>query len=223
MARLYMARLKIKRPSVTLIGAMSPDGKIATKTGDSRISSQKDLSTLHRIRASHDGVMIGVGTLLRDNPHLTVRHVKGKSPTRIVVDSTARTSPNANIFKTPNIIIAVSSRAPKHRLRRLQQAGAQIIQAGKFKVNLRTLMARLHQLGIRSVLLEGGGTLNWSMISNRLVDSIVLTIAPFIIGGYRATTLVDGEGISKINRAIRLTLVKSKRQNDDVVLSYRVR
>jgi len=219
-----MARLKIKRPSVTLIGAMSSDGKIATKTGDSRISSQIDLNSLHRTRANHDGVMIGVGTLLRDNPHLTVRHVNGKSPARIIVDSTARTPPNANIFRTsPNIIIAVSSRAPKHRLRRLQQAGAKIIQAGRFQVNLRTLMARLHQLGIRSVLLEGGGTLNWSMLSNRLVDDVVLTIAPFIIGGYRATTLVDGEGIAKVNRAIRLTLVKSKRQNDEVVLSYRMR
>ena len=119
--------------------------------------------------------------------------------------------------------MAVSSHASKERVDRLRQAGANVIPAGRNKVNLRTLLSRLHQLGIRSVLLEGGGTLNWSMLSNRLVDDVVLTIAPFIIGGYRATTLVDGEGISKVNRAIRLTLVKSKRQNDEVVLSYRMR
>jgi len=219
-----MARLNVnQRPLVTLAGAMSLDGKIATKAGDSKISSQRDLTNLHRARSNHDAMMIGIGTLLHDNPHLTVRHVKGKNLIRIIVDSAARTPPNANVFRTsPNVIVAVSKRASNQRVRRLRQAGAKIIQTGGYKVNLKTLMTRLRQLGIRSILLEGGGTLNWSMISNQLVDQIIVTIAPFIIGGSNATTLVDGKGVSKINRAIRLTPVDLRRIGEEISLTYKV-
>ena len=213
-----------QRPLVTLAGAMSLDGKIATKTGNSNISSRKDLMELHKARTNHDAVMIGIGTLLHDNPQLTVRHVKGKTPIRIIVDSAARTPPNAHIFRTPpGVIVAVSNRASKERIRSLRQAGADIIQTGRDSVNLRTLMSRLYQLGIRSVLLEGGGTLNWSMVSNQLVDKITVTIAPFIIGGRNATTLVDGKGVSKIDRAIALTPVNMRRQGREILLTYRVR
>ena len=220
-----MARLNNQRPSVTLAGAMSLDGKIATRTGDSGISSPRDLRALHKVRSTHDAVMIGVRTLLHDDPCLTVRHVKGKSPIRIIVDSAARTPPNARIFRpgSPRVIVAVSSHASKGRVDRLRQAGANVIPAGRNKVNLRTLLTHLHQLGIRSILLEGGGTLNWSMVSNQLVDNIKLTVAPFIIGGSQATTLVDGDGVSKINRAIKFTPVSVRRQGEEIVLSYRVK
>ena len=119
--------------------------------------------------------------------------------------------------------MAVSSHASKERVDRLRQAGANVIPVGRNKVNLRTLLTHLHQLGIRSILLEGGGTLNWSMVSNQLVDNIKLTVAPFIIGGSQATTLVDGDGVSKINRAIKFTPVSVRRQGEEIVLSYRVK
>ena len=221
-----MARLSIsQRPAVTLAGAMSLDGKISTRTGDSRISSPRDLRALHKVRSNHDAVMIGVGTQLHDNPALTVRYVRGKSPIRIIVDSAARTPPNARIFRTGSskVIVAVSGHASKQRVDRLRRAGANVIRAGRYKVNLRTLLTRLHKLGIKSVLLEGGGTLNWSMVSSRLVDEMRLTIAPFIIGGSQATTLVDGEGVSKINRAINFTPVSIIRQGREIVLTVRVR
>ncbi|MGD0423505.1 MAG: 2,5-diamino-6-(ribosylamino)-4(3H)-pyrimidinone 5'-phosphate reductase [Candidatus Bathyarchaeia archaeon] len=214
-----------QRPSVTLVGAMSLDGKISTRTGDSRISSLKDLKILHKMRCSHDAVMIGVATLLKDNPRLTVRHVKGKNPIRIIVDSAARTPPNARILRTEpsGSIIAVTSRAPKERVRRLRQAGANVIYAGRSQVNLRTLLTRLHKLGIRSILLEGGGTLNWSMISDRLVDYIKLTVAPLIIGGSEATTLIDGEGVGRVDHAINLTPISITRQGREIVLVYKVK
>ena len=221
-----MARSKTnRRPSVMLVGAMSLDGKISTRTGESQISSLRDLRRLHQERGRHSAVMIGVGTLIHDNPRLTVRHVKGKSPIRIIVDSTAKTSPNARVFSAGRspVILAVTSRASKKRVERLREAGAYIIQAGKYEVNLRTLMGRLHQLGITSLLLEGGGELNWSMISNRLVDEVKLTVAPFIVGGRKATTLVDGEGFAKVDHATRLIPVSVKRQNEEVVLTYKVK
>jgi 2,5-diamino-6-(ribosylamino)-4(3H)-pyrimidinone 5'-phosphate reductase len=213
------------RPSVTLIGAMSLDGKISTRTGDSRISSLRDLKALHKMRCDHDAVMIGVGTLLRDDPRLTVRHVKGKNPIRVIVDSAARTPLNTRILRTghPGVIVAVSSRASKSRVDRLRRAGATVIQAGRSQVNLRVLLKRLHQLGVRSILLEGGGTLNWSMISNQLVDEIKITVAPFIIGGGRATTLVDGEGVAKIDQAINLAPVSVRQQDGEITLTYKVK
>lgn len=221
-----MARFNARqRPSVTLVGAMSLDGKISTRTGDSRISSLKDLKALHKMRCSHDAVMIGVGTLLDDNPRLTVRRVKGKNPIRVIVDSTARTPSNARALSAepPSVIVAVTSRASKARVDKLREAGVNVIYAGRSQVNLRTLLTRLHQLGIRSILLEGGGTLNWSMVSNRLVDNVNLTVAPFIIGGSQATTLVDGEGVGKIDHAITLKPISVTRQGDEIVLAYKVK
>jgi len=220
-----MGRFNNPRPSVTLIGAMSLDGKICTRTGDSRISSRKDLKTLHKMRCNHDAVMIGVATLLGDNPRLTVRHVKGKNPIRVIIDSKARTPPNARVLCAPplRVIIAVTSRAPKERVDKLRQAGAKVIYAGRSQVNLRNLLTRLHQLKIKSILLEGGGTLNWSMISNKLVDNIKITVAPIIIGGSQATTLVDGDGVGKIEHAINLTPVNVTRQGEEIVLTYKVK
>lgn len=214
-----------KRPLVTLIGAMSLDGKISTRTGESRISSWRDLRALHLMRSRHDAVMIGVGTLLHDNPLLTVRHVKGKSPIRIIVDSSARTPPSSRIFSKggPPVIVAVTKRASKERVERLRQVGANVLLVGRDNVNLRTLLVRLHRLGIKRILLEGGGQMNWSMISNRLVDDIKLTVAPIIIGGSRATTLVDGEGVAKIEHAIKLIPVSARRQGKEIVLGYKVK
>jgi 2,5-diamino-6-(ribosylamino)-4(3H)-pyrimidinone 5'-phosphate reductase len=214
-----------QRPSVTLVGAMSIDGKISTRTGESQISSPRDLRRLHQERSRHSAVMIGVGTLLHDNPLLTVRHIKGKSPIRIIVDSSAKTPPNARIFSagSPPVIVAVTSRASKRRVEGLRQVGANIIQAGTKQVNLRILLTRLHQLGIKSILLEGGGTLNWSMLSNQLVDHVKLTVAPFMVGGSKATTLVDGKGFAKIDQAISFIPVSVKRQNEEIVITYKAK
>ena len=168
--------------------------------------------------------MIGVGTLLRDNPLLTVRYVKGKSPIRVIVDGSARTPPASRMFSAaPRVIVAVTNRASRKRVERLRRAGAHVLTVGKDRVNLRTLLTRLHRMGIRSILLEGGGGMNWSMISNRLVDKINLTVAPIIIGGNNATTLVDGEGIARIKHAISLLPLRIRREGNEILLSFKVK
>jgi riboflavin-specific deaminase-like protein len=123
----------------------------------------------------------------------------------------------------PPVIVATARRAPRERVQKLRQAGATVLQLGRDHVSLRTLLIHLHQLGIKRILLEGGGKMNWSMISNRLVDTIKLTVAPIIIGGTCATTLVDGEGVAKINQAISLTALNMRRHGNELVLSYKVK
>jgi 2,5-diamino-6-(ribosylamino)-4(3H)-pyrimidinone 5'-phosphate reductase len=214
-----------KRPHVILVAAMTLDGKIASKSGGSKISSDDDLKELHRLRSHADAVMIGIGTELNDNPNLTVRKVKGKSPTRIVVDSTARTPPDSRILSNggPHVIVAASKNAPKARLQKLRQAGAEVVCCGATKVDLKTLLSRLRRKGIKKVLLEGGGNLNWSMLANGLVDEIQVTVAPLILGGREATTLVEGPGITNIERAIKLDLTRFESAGHEIVLNYKVR
>jgi 2,5-diamino-6-(ribosylamino)-4(3H)-pyrimidinone 5'-phosphate reductase len=203
---------------------MTVDGKIATRTGDSQISSMNDLKALHRLRSMNDAVMIGVGTLVHDNPRLTVRLVRGPSPIRVIVDGSARTPIYSRIFREgPGVIVAVTYRASKRRIERLKQAGARIIRGGSTHVDLKNLLSRLHSLGINRVLLEGGGTLNWSMISEGLVDRIAVTVAPMIVGGRQATTLVDGEGVDNVDQAVNLTLTGARRRSDEIILTYKVR
>ena len=212
-----------KRPFVTLVGAMTLDGKISSRTGDSRISSREDLKTLHRLRSRNDAIMIGIGTLIQDDPRLTVRLVKGRNPIRVIVDRSARTPANSRIFKKgPAVIIAVTKNAPRQRVETLKRAGARILRAGNSQINLLTLLTRLYRLGIKRILLEGGGNLNWSMISNGLVDNITVTVAPIIIGGSHATTLVEGDGVSKVNQAINLILTEARKQSNEIVLTYKV-
>lgn len=214
-----------KRPNVILSAAMTLDGKIATRSSDSRISSATDLKKLHRLRSRADAVMIGSGTQRRDNPRLTVRRIKGKNPVRIIVDSLARTSPNARTLSKEggSTILAVSKRAPKTRVERLRLKGADVIRCGDQEVDLTKLLAVLQGMGIRRVLLEGGGKLNWSMLVHKLVDEIQVTVAPFVVGGKKATTLVEGLGVDRMSHAIRLTLIEANRVGNELVLNYKVR
>ena len=223
-----MARSKSEispRPKVVLAAAMSLDGKIATKTGDSAISSKDDLRSLHRLRSRADAVMIGIRTELADNPLLTVRYVKGRSPLRVIVDSSARTPLRAKILTTHprEVLIATSTRAPTSKIVALQRAGARIMRYGKFQVDLKMLLHELYRLGIRRVILEGGGTLNWSMLNEGLVDFIHVTIAPMLIGGERARTLVEGIGVPTINKSFRLILLKVDRRKSEITLVYKVK
>ncbi len=213
------------RPHVTLCAAMSVDGKIATRSGDSRISSKRDLKQLHGLRSLTDAIMIGIGTELNDNPLLTVRFAKGRNPFRIVVDSLARTPPDAKIIsgKGGGVIIAVSKRATKSRIMRLERAGARVICCGSRRVDLKALLNKLYRMGIKRILLEGGGTLNWSMLANGLVDELRVTVAPLVIGGERAKTLVEGIGVRTISHAIGLSLANISRIENELVLNYKVR
>jgi 2,5-diamino-6-(ribosylamino)-4(3H)-pyrimidinone 5'-phosphate reductase len=212
------------RPRVILVAAMSLDGKIATRSGDSKISSKHDLKTLHRLRSQYDAVMIGIRTELLDNPLLTVRLLKGSDPIRLILDSLGRTPLNAKILKSGNsrVVIAVSRKAPRSRISALEQAGATVIQCGGSMVNLKALLRILFRQGVKSIILEGGGTLNWSMLKDGLVDEVHVTVSNIILGGKDATTLVEGLGVTTISKAIQLQLSRIYRKGNEITLHYKV-
>ncbi len=219
-------RSEIRRPYVILNAAMTLDGKIATKAGDSRISSEEDLNRVHGLRASVDAVMIGINTLLLDDPKLTARRAGGKNPIPIIIDSRARTPLNAKVLgikRERKPIIAVAEAAPEARVEALMERGAEVISAGReHGVDLTILMEKLWERGIRNLLLEGGGTLIWGMVKERLIDEVRVAIAPMMVGGVDAVTLVEGKGYASMDNALRLMLLGMERCGEDIVLSYKV-
>lgn len=220
-----MRELKpMTRPHVILNAAMTLDGKISTKGGDSQISCEEDLDRLHRLRGEVDAAMVGIGTVLADDPVLTVRRVEGENPTRIVVDSRARTPSEAKILnEEAPTIIAVSNRAKRREIERLKSLGARVMVVGNEEVDLSRLLEMLGDRGMERLLLEGGSTLNWSMLSQGLVDEFLVAISPRVVGGKDAITLVGGTGFEKVSRGIELELVEQRLVGRDLLLSYKVK
>ncbi|MEX2192893.1 MAG: 2,5-diamino-6-(ribosylamino)-4(3H)-pyrimidinone 5'-phosphate reductase [Nitrosarchaeum sp.] len=211
------------RPHVILSAAISIDGKIATRLGESNLSSKKDKIRLHRLRSKVDAILVGKNTIHKDDPLLTVRYVKGKNPTRIILDSQGTISVNSKILQTCNkvpTIIAVSKRISKANLQKLKRFPVEIIMTGENSVNIKSLMNNLSKRKINTVLVEGGGTVNWQFIQNNLFDEILITITPVIIGGIDAITFVQGRGFDKIIKSPRLRLNTIKRLENYLVLHY---
>jgi 2,5-diamino-6-(ribosylamino)-4(3H)-pyrimidinone 5'-phosphate reductase len=207
---------------------MTIDGKIATNLGDSKISSKQDLRRLHRLRSSVDAVIIGISTVIADNPKLTVRLVKrhGTTPVRIIVDSIGRIPLDSKILKSAskiNTIVAVTKRASDERVDKIKSAGAIVIVAGTKTVDLKELFFILKKMGFNKILVEGGGELNWSILQLGIVNELMVTVAPRIVGGRTATTLVEGDGYDRISDGIKMELIKMSRQNNgEVVLYYKL-
>jgi 2,5-diamino-6-(ribosylamino)-4(3H)-pyrimidinone 5'-phosphate reductase len=217
---------RLRRPFVVLNAAISLDGKIATFTGDSRMSSRFDMKRVHRLRASVDAIMVGLKTVFVDDPKLTVKFFKGRMPYRIIVDSKARTPLSSYVVRTARnspTIIAVTSSASKRRIRTFREKGITVLVCGRGPlVSLNLLLRRLSILGIRRILLEGGGTLNWSMLSNGLVDEISVAITPRILGGTDAVSLVGGKGSALVRDGVKLKLLNTSRYGPDLVARYKV-
>ena len=215
---------------ITLNAAMTVDGKIATTSGDSAISSTDDLIRVHKLRASADGIIVGISTVLADNPRLTVRlagkRVKWKDPARIVIDSTGKIPLDSRILLTASrikTIIAVTELAHIDTLRKIKKTGAIVIVSGRQTVNLKKVFSIIKQMGIRKILVEGGGEINWSLLRLGIVNELIVTIAPKIVGGRQATTLVEGEGYGRISRGIKLHLKQAQIQNNgELVLHYKL-
>jgi 2,5-diamino-6-(ribosylamino)-4(3H)-pyrimidinone 5'-phosphate reductase len=219
---------------VILNSAMTVDGKISTSNGDSKISSREDLVRVHKLRASVDAIVVGISTILADDPRLTVRLVKGNNPVRVVVDSRGRIPLDSQIMRTaPRVktIIAVTDQAPEEKILKLREMGAQVLVISEGKkgqsaavphgVNLKLLFRKLEKMGMEKILVEGGGELNWSLLHLWLVDEMTITIAPKIAGGRLATTLVEGDGFDEIAQSIKLQLKKVERKkNGELVLRY---
>ncbi len=207
---------------------MTLDGKIATRTGSSEISGPEDLQRVHQIRKELDAIMVGINTVLEDDPRLTVHKFSSEesdNPLRVVTDSKAITPINSRVLnEEAETLIAVSQDAPRERVKLLMDKGdnVDVILAGETRVDLTILMDELAQRGIRSILLEGGSTLNYSMLKDGLVDEIRVCIAPMIAGGVKAKTLADGEGVDYMKDAFKLELKKSYKLGKDFILEYEV-
>jgi 2,5-diamino-6-(ribosylamino)-4(3H)-pyrimidinone 5'-phosphate reductase len=210
-------------PYVILSAAISIDGKISTRTKDSKLSSKEDSIRLHKLRSKVDAILIGKNTLLHDDPLLTVRHTKGKNPIRIILDSKGTISMNSKIIKTVNTIptiIAVSKQISKVNLLKLRKLPIEIIIVGENSVNLKLLMKKLSSKNIKTVLVEGGGTVNWEFIKNDLFNELIVTLSPYLIGGNDATSFVEGKGFPKITNSPNLKLKSIKRLKNYLVLNY---
>jgi len=216
----YIKWMKTKRPFVTIKVAMSADGRIATKTGDSKYITSKDARAyVHQLRTEADAVMVGLNTVLRDNPELTPRLYKGKDPMKVVVDSSLKIPKNCNLMKDPaKLIIATTAKAPKGEIKKLQQKGINIIIAktNKGLVDLEDLMKQLGKHEITSIMIEGGSELNSSAIKEGVVDKILIFTAPKLIGN--GLGAIGNLGVDKINKAINLKNPVVKKIGNDILI-----
>ena len=219
----YFKRVTSGLPFVSLKTAMSLDGKTATAGGESKwITGEKARAFGHRLRGNHDAVMVGIGTVLADDPELTVRLAKGRTPLRVVIDSRARTPVGARLIgadeKPPLIVTA--REAPVARRRRLAEAGATVwvARSRAGRIDLRSLLRRLARHGVQSILLEGGGTLAAGALADGLVDRVYFFVAPKLIGGERAPTPVDGPGVGRLASAAKLGALRTRRIGEDLLI-----
>jgi 2,5-diamino-6-(ribosylamino)-4(3H)-pyrimidinone 5'-phosphate reductase len=223
-----------RRPYTVVNMAMSADGKISSvQRRQVRISGQEDRDRVDRIRAGSDAVMVGIGTVLADNPSLTVKSAdlkgervragKPENPVRIVVDSRGRTPPEADILhKGPGErIIAVSEGAAGEAAARYRGL-ATVIVSGSGEVDLPLLMARLSERGIGRLMVEGGGSLVASLFAAGLVDEFYTFVGNLVIGGREAPTPVDGPGFPDENAFVRLRLMDVGEVGDGVLLRWQV-
>ena len=211
------------RPHVIFSAAITLDGKLATRTGDSKLSSKKAKIRVHKLRSKVDAILIGKNTAKIDDQLLSVSNIKKKNPTRIILDSDATIRTSSRILKTCSkipTIIAVSKRAQKKNLQRLEKFPVQVIVCGKYTVNIKKLLGILKKKGIKNILVEGGGTTNWTFVKENLGDEAIITITPYLAGGIHATTLVDGDGFSTITKSIKLKLKNVTKIKNEVVLHY---
>ena len=224
------------RPLVTAKFAMSLDGKIATRTGDSKwITSEESRRYVHELRARSDAIMVGIGTVMADDPQLTARRPDGtplpRQPLRVVVDSSGRLPGDSTLLKQAGgTLVAMGGRdrfetCPYNVRAYLESVGAEVFTAAGVdgRVNLVGLLDELGRREITSVFVEGGGTLLGSLFDDGLVDRVVGFVAPVIIGGESALSPVGGEGAERMAEALRLSDVRVETFGDDVAVSGWVR
>ncbi|MDO8842699.1 2,5-diamino-6-(ribosylamino)-4(3H)-pyrimidinone 5'-phosphate reductase [Methanocalculus sp.] len=221
------------RPYTIINAAMSADGKLSTKERRQvRISGAEDFARVDRMRADCDAILVGIGTVHADDPSLTVKsptlremriaHGKQTNPIRIVLDSHAKTPITADILNKGEgyRIIAVSEEADQERVRELSRY-ADIITCGRDRVDLHCLLQELKKRGIESLMVEGGGTVIWSFISEGLFDELHTYLGALIIGGMTAPTLADGEGFTEELHFSRLILSDMKRLDDGLLIQWK--
>ena len=209
---------------IVLSAAMTLDGKIGQRNKKVVLSSKSDKIRVHKLRSKFDAILVGKNTVEQDDPLLTVRHVKGKNPIRIILDSHGTIKNTSKIIKTAkNIptIIVTSQLVSKRNFSRLKNLPLDVIVCGKNQVDIRKLVPILCKKGIKKILLEGGGTLNLSFLKNNLINEIIVTITPFVLGSENSVNLF--EGISNSSKNLSSFKLKGIQKNsNEIILNYKI-
>ncbi len=219
----YFKFMRTGIPFVTLKFAQSLDGRIATKRGSSQwISSPDTLRFAHKLRATHDGVLVGVGTALADDPSLTVRLVKGGNPQRIIVDGRLRIPLTAKVLNDERVdrtIIVAEEGANRKKVRAVQDRGAEILWVTRNRrgqLNLNDLLKQLGKMGVTSVLVEGGARVITSFLRERLADKVIIVMAPKLIG--EGIEAIGDLEVRKLGDAVQIFGMKMRRLGEDIVI-----
>jgi len=229
--RVFLKYISTKLPWVAMKTAMTLDGKIATRTGDSKwITGAEARAYVHELRHRFMAIVVGIGTAVADDPLLNCR-IEGRGvrqPIRVVVDSNARLSLDSQLVKTAGeyrTIVAHTRFAPEESVKALREAGVEMLLCKEKEglVDVRNLLELLGQSGIDSILLEGGGSLNYTFLAEGLADELYAFIAPQIVGGMNAKTPVEGAGMEKMADAINLELENVLNVGHDVLLKLKVK
>ena len=206
------------RPFVALKFAASLDGKLAARTGDSKwITSETARAYARSLRGEYHAVLVGIETVLADNPHLGARAKNRPDPIRIVLDSILRLPMGARILRDGNVIVATTRRAPTQKKNLLETRGIRVLEFSGARISPKNLLASLQKMNVTSVLVEGGGTVLGSFIDAGIADKVYAFYAPILIGGENAAT-VGGRGVSSIATALRFKKFSTKRFDDTVLI-----
>ena len=220
----FFKLITTKTPYIIAKWAMTLDGKIATRTGDSRwISSEESRQYVHKKRAMVDAIVVGTKTVLRDNPLLTCRIEGGRNPKRVVVDARAELPLCSRLVQTAkdaDVFVATTSAASAERIRKLETFGCKMIElkGGPGGVDMLSLIQTLGMMNLTNVLIEGGGTLLGTFFDKKLVDRVMVFVAPHIVGGAEAKTPVMGIGVEKITDSLHLEDILISKFGDDILI-----
>lgn len=212
-----------KEPFVTLKVAATLDGKIAARDGDSKwISGEASRRFVHKLRDQVDGVLVGIGTVLRDDPLLTARVRGGRDPYRIVLDSRLKIPEEAKLIGDfpAKVVIVATELAPEDKIERLEKRGVRILilDSKEGRVDLKSCLSELGGIGIMSLLVEGGSQVNGSFLDEGLIDKLLLFLSPKLIGDHRAPGIFGGRGVSSLQEAIPLKEMKAKKIGEDILI-----
>lgn len=220
----FLKYIKNKKPFVVMKVAMSLDGKISTTTGQSKwISCDESRRYVHKLRSEVMSILVGINTVIKDNPMLDCRLENGKNPIRIIVDTTLKIPIDSKIVsssKSIRTIVVTTKHSNRNVMKLLEDKGVEILTVNLKNnlVNLKEMINKLGELNIDSILIEGGSSLNYSAINENIVDKVQVYVAPIILGGESSKTPIGGQGVADIKEAFKLDKLEYKQVGSDILI-----